>query len=101
MKAHRGSLRPTPHSCQRRNSALTWEPVAGFEPAPCRLQEVRPSAPRALPAQIAQPGARMALSTLDISGWPCHATCHATSIVGSAYEVTRGYLRGAFGQALC
>jgi hypothetical protein len=31
---------------------LSWEPVSGFEPLPCRLQEVRPHAPHALPAQM-------------------------------------------------
>jgi len=66
----------------------TWEPVSGFEPLTCRLQEVRPSAPRALPAPIAQPGARMALPALGSSGWPFHDAFHATIPVESAWEVT-------------
>ena len=66
---------------------LTWEPVSGFEPLTCRLQEVWPTAPRALAAQIAQPGAGMALFTLDFSGWPFHAPFHATGLVETAREV--------------
>ena len=64
------------------------EPVSGFEPLTCRLQEVRPSAPCALPAQIAQLGARMALLTLDFSGGPFHDAFHAASPTESAWEVT-------------
>src|SRR5215471_9470048 len=68
------------HAAPRRygKTCMTWEPVAGFEPAPCRLQEVWPSAPRALPAPIAQPDAGVALSTLDFSGWTFHDAFHAT-----------------------
>jgi hypothetical protein len=66
---------------------LIWEPVSGFEPLTCRLQEVRPSAPRALPAPIAQPGARMALSSLDFSGWTFHDPFHAASPTESAWEM--------------
>src|SRR5215467_12580030 len=85
----------------RSKHGIRLEPVSGFEPLTCRLQEVWPSAPCALPAQIVQPGARMALSTLGFSGWPFHATFHATSLVGVCPEALRGYLRGGFGQTLC
>jgi hypothetical protein len=33
---------------------LTWEPVSGFEPLTCRLQEVRPYALSVLTAAMAQ-----------------------------------------------
>jgi hypothetical protein len=53
----------------------------------CAGQEAWSPATRALPAQIAQPGARMALSTLEFSGSPFHATFHGRSPAGSAWEV--------------
>src|SRR5271155_1473975 len=53
-----------------------WEPVSGFEPLTCRLQEVRPSARHALAAQITRIIALTALTTLGLSGTPVHEPVH-------------------------
>jgi hypothetical protein len=49
---------------------LTWEPVSGIEPLTCRLQEVRPPAPSALPAG-------MTPVALGLSGRTFHEPFHA------------------------
>jgi hypothetical protein len=53
------------------------EPVSGFEPLACRLQEVRPHATCALPGQMTRIIALMALTTLGLSGAPVHEPVHA------------------------
>ena len=55
---------------------LSWEPVSGFEPLACRLQEVRPRAPNALAAQITRIIALMALTALGLPGEPFHEPFH-------------------------
>ena len=52
------------------------EPVSGFEPLACRLQEARPYATCALAAQIARVIALMALVGLELSGAPVHEPVH-------------------------
>ena len=47
---------------------LSWEPVSGLEPSACRLQEIRPCAPYALAAPMAQVIALIALAALGLSG---------------------------------
>ena len=66
-------------------SLLTWEPVSGFEPLACRLQEVRPRAPFALAAPIAQVIALAAPVALELSNTPFHETFHAN---GRLWSVT-------------
>jgi hypothetical protein len=56
---------------------LTWEPVSGFEPLTCRLQEVRPRALSALAARMARVIALEALATLGLSGASFHEPFHA------------------------
>jgi len=56
---------------------LNWEPVSGFEPLTCRLQEVRPHAPHALAAPMARAIALTALAALGLSRAPFHETFHA------------------------
>jgi hypothetical protein len=53
------------------------EPVSGFEPLACRLQEVRPRATRALTARMTRVIALMALAALGLSGAPSHEPFHA------------------------
>jgi hypothetical protein len=55
---------------------LTWEPVSGFEPLTCRLQEVRPRAPSVLAAQITRIFALTALIALGLSCAPVHEPVH-------------------------
>jgi hypothetical protein len=55
---------------------LNWEPVSGFEPLACRLQEVRPRAPSVLAAQMARITVLTALTTLGLSGAPVHEPVH-------------------------
>ena len=57
-------------------TSLTWEPVSGFEPLACRLQEVRPSALSARPARIPQTGAAMALISPGFTSKPVHEPVH-------------------------
>jgi hypothetical protein len=57
--------------------SLTLEPVSGFEPLACRLQEVRPPAPHALPAQMARVIALAALAALGLSDDSFHEPFHA------------------------
>ena len=56
---------------------LNWEPVSGFEPLACRLQEVRHRAICALAAQMTRIIALMALAALGLSGTPSHEPSHA------------------------
>ena len=53
------------------------EPVSGFEPLTCRLQEVRPRALCALAARMARVMALMAPAALGLSGAPVHEPVHA------------------------
>jgi hypothetical protein len=53
------------------------EPVSGFEPLTCRLQEDRPGAPDALAAAMTWAIALTALVTLGLSGDPVHEPVHA------------------------
>jgi len=55
---------------------LSWEPVSGFEPLTCRLQEVRPYATCTLAALMAQVIALMALVGLELPGAPVHEPVH-------------------------
>jgi hypothetical protein len=55
------------------------EPVSGFEPLACRLQEARPHARRALPAQITLVIALTALAALGLSDDSFHEPFHARS----------------------
>ena len=55
------------------------------DPLTCRLQEVRPGAPRALAAQIARVIALLTLAGLGLPGTPFHEPFHATS----AWETTQ------------
>src|ERR1700685_1773360 len=55
---------------------LTWEPVSGFEPLACRLQEVRPRASCALAARMTRVIALMALTALGLSEAPVHEPVH-------------------------
>ena len=57
--------------------SLTWEPVSGFEPLTCRLQEVRPRTPGALAAPMTRVIALMALTALGLSGAPVHEPVHS------------------------
>ena len=57
--------------------SLTWEPVSGFEPLACRLQEVRPPAPRTLAAWMTRLITLTALVALGLSGAPFHEPFHA------------------------
>ncbi len=63
--------------CTSRPSRV--EPVSGFEPLTCRLQEVRPGAPRALAAQIGRTMTLLPLAELELSGAPFHEPFHAKS----------------------
>jgi hypothetical protein len=67
------------HRCARAGPkpSLTWEPVSGFEPLACRLQEVRPRAPYVLAAPIAQVIALTALAALRLSDTTFHEPFHA------------------------
>ena len=56
---------------------LNWEPVSGFEPLACRLQEVRFVAICALTALIPHVIALMALAELGFSGGSSHDSSHA------------------------
>ncbi len=57
--------------------AARWrEPVSGFEPLACRLQEARPSARSARPARIPQAGAAMALISPGSIRKPVHEPVH-------------------------
>jgi hypothetical protein len=56
---------------------LTWEPVSRFEPPTCRLQEVRPPAPRALAARMARVIALTAPPALGLSGASFREPFHA------------------------
>jgi hypothetical protein len=60
---------------------LNWEPVSGFEPLTCRLQEVRPPAPNAPAAPIALVIALTALAALELSGTPFHEPFHADGLL--------------------
>ena len=53
------------------------EPVSGFEPLVCRLQEVRPRAPHAIAAPMVRVIALTALAALGSSGAPFHEPFHA------------------------
>jgi hypothetical protein len=55
---------------------LNWDPLEGFEALTCRLQEVRPHAPCALAAQMAQVIVPTALVALRLSGDPVHEPVH-------------------------
>jgi hypothetical protein len=54
-----------------------WEPVSGFEPLTCRLQEAWPNATCALPAQMTRVIARIAPVALGLSGRTFHEPFHA------------------------
>jgi len=56
---------------------LTWEPVSGFEPLTCRLQEVRSQAAHALAAPMAQAIALSAPAALGLSSASSHEPFHA------------------------
>ena len=76
-----GVIRSTDRSTwpvsERAIPSLTWEPVSGFEPLTCRLQEVRPRAPSTLAAAMARVIALMALAALGLSGATFHEPFHA------------------------
>ena len=74
-------IRSTNRVLARLKDLLTWEPVSGFEPLACRLQEVRPGTPRALAAQMTRIIALMALTTLGLSGAPVHEPVHAEALL--------------------
>jgi hypothetical protein len=57
-------------------TASDLEPVSGFEPLACRLQEVRPNAPSVLAAQMTRIIALMALTALGLFGKPVHEPVH-------------------------
>ena len=61
----------------RRAPLMTWEPVGGFEPPTCRLQEIRPRTPSALAAPMARVIAPTALAALGLSSAAFHETFHA------------------------
>jgi hypothetical protein len=72
---------PTPPSVtatgvQPAPDGATWEPVSGFEPLTCRLQEVRPYAACTLAALMARVIALIALVGLELSGAPVHEPVH-------------------------
>jgi len=69
-------IRSTNRVLARLKDLLTWEPVSGFEPLACRLQEVRPPAPCPLAAPMAQIFALMALASLGLFGGPFHEPFH-------------------------
>jgi hypothetical protein len=68
-----------PRSRWRRRLKLpvTWEPVSGFEPLACRLQEARPHAACALAAPMAHVNALTTLAALGLSGASFHEPFHA------------------------
>src|SRR5689334_3505220 len=53
---------------------LTWEPVSGFEPLTCRLQEIRPRPPCALAARMARVIALTAPTALELFCASSHET---------------------------
>jgi hypothetical protein len=55
---------------------IGYSPVRGFEPLTCRLQEVRPRAPVAPAAPMAQVNAPTALVALGLSWVPVHEPVH-------------------------
>jgi len=58
---------PRAETSKGRLPPLTWEPVSGFEPLTCRLQEVRPRTPYALAAQMTPIIALTAPAALGLS----------------------------------
>jgi len=65
--------RGAPKAC----TGLNWEPVSGFEPLTCRLQEVRFVAICALTALMPHVIALMALAELGFSGGSSHDSSYA------------------------
>ena len=57
-------------------SGLSWEPVSGFEPLTCRLQEACPGAVRPLPAPMPYESALAAPKTRVFLGDPFHDPFH-------------------------
>ena len=76
---------PTPRAGQRHVEAahsgylpwLNWEPVSGFEPLACRLQEVCSQATHALAAPMAQGIALTAPAALGLCNASSHEPFHA------------------------
>jgi hypothetical protein len=68
--------------------------VSGFEPLTCRLQEVRPPAPRTLAAQMTRVIALMAFAALGLSGTPVHEPVHVER-QGYPMTVTQRSSRGS------
>jgi hypothetical protein len=56
---------------------VNWEPVSGFEPLACRLQEARFVTICTLAALMAQVIALMALVELEFPGSSSHDSSHA------------------------
>jgi len=72
----RSTKRSTERALAGPKPYLNWEPVSGFEPLACRLQEVWPSARSARPARIPQTGAAMTLISPGSTTRPVHEPVH-------------------------
>jgi len=70
--------------------SLNWEPVSGFEPLTCRLQEVCSQAAHALAAPMAQSIALMAPTALGLFGASSHEPFHADGRQWSMAVTERG-----------
>jgi hypothetical protein len=68
---------------------LTWEPVSGFEPLTCRLQEAGFTAPCALPALTQQRRDQNALNALAVAVPSFHEPFHANSEPGGTSVTLR------------
>jgi hypothetical protein len=66
------------------------EPVSGFEPLTCRLQELRPHAPYALAAPMTHVIALTALAALGLSRASSHEPSHADGRQRSMTVTERG-----------
>ena len=71
----RDSFHASHSNCSK--NFLYVEPVSGFEPLACRLQEVRPHAPYALAAPMTHVIALTALAALGLSRASSHEPSHA------------------------
>ena len=72
---------------------LTWEPVSGFEPLACRLQEVRPRTPSALAAPMTRIIALTALAALGLFNAPVHEPVHVRAGPSPMIVTQRSNLR--------
>jgi len=98
-------IRPTDRSTRasagRAITVVIWEPVSGFEPLACRLQEVRPRAPCVLAAQMPRVIALTALAALGLFCASSHEPFHAHGGQGSMVVTERSGRSRRNGAAIC